>query len=114
MATSPLESLTNIPIAVKQLLGNEIGKVTFVPAPLPHCSGIRQWGNNNGQGSFSRKVYSFPIAYSSAVYMMSANPKGNVGTGATKNAHSANVESLTQFSISVGEHSSMFWFSIGK
>lgn len=46
--------------------------------------------------------------------MMSANPKGNVGTGTTKNAHSANVESLTQFSISVGEHSSMFWFSIGK
>ena len=75
---------------------------------------ILQWGNNNGQGSFSRKVYSFPVAYSSAVYMMSANPKGNVGTGATKNAHSANVESLTQFSISVGEHSSMFWFSIGK
>lgn len=75
---------------------------------------IVQWGNNNGQGSFSRKVYSFPVAYSSAVYMMSANPKGNVGTGATKNAHSANVESLTQFSISVGEHSSMFWFSIGK
>ena len=73
-----------------------------------------QWGNNNGQGSYSRKVYSFPVAYSSAVYMMSANPKGNVGTGATKNAHSANVESLTQFSISVGEHSSMFWFSIGK
>ena len=75
---------------------------------------ILQWGNNNGQGSYSRKVYSFPVAYSSAVYMMSANPKGNVGTGATKNAHSANVESLTQFSISVGEHSSMFWFSIGK
>ena len=75
---------------------------------------ILQWGNNNGQGSFSRKVYSFPVAYSSAVYMMSANPKGNVGTGATKNAHSANVESLSQFSISVGEHSSMFWFSIGK
>ena len=75
---------------------------------------ILQWGNNNGQGSFSRKVYSFPVAYSSAVYMMSANPKGNVGTGATKNAHSANVESLTQFSISVGEHNSMFWFSIGK
>lgn len=73
-----------------------------------------KWGNNNGQGSYSRKVYSFPVAYSSAVYMMSANPKGNVGTGATKNAHSANVESLTQFSISVGEHSSMFWFSIGK
>ena len=64
--------------------------------------------------SSSLKVYSFPVAYSSAVYMMSANPKGNVGTGATKNAHSANVESLTQFSISVGEHSSMFWFSIGK
>ena len=75
---------------------------------------ILQWGNNNGQGSYSRKVYSFPVAYSSAVYMMSANPKGNVGTGATKNAHSANVESLTQFSISVGEHSIMFWFSIGK
>ena len=75
---------------------------------------ILQWGNNNGQGSYSRKVYSFPVAYSSAVYMMSANPKGNVGTGATKNAHSANVESLTQFSISVGEHNSMFWFSIGK
>lgn len=75
---------------------------------------ILQWGNNNGQGSYSRKVYSFPVAYSSAVYMMSANPKGNAGTGSTKNAHSANVESLTQFSISVGEHSSMFWFSIGK
>ena len=45
---------------------------------------ILQWGNNNGQGSYSRKVYSFPVAYSSAVYMMSANPKGNVGTGATK------------------------------
>lgn len=75
---------------------------------------ILQWGNNDGQGGYSRKVYSFPVAYSSAVYMMSANPKGNVGTGATKNAHSANVESLTQFSISVGEHSSMFWFSIGK
>lgn len=75
---------------------------------------ILQWGNNNGQGSYSRKVYSFPVAYSSAVYMMSTNPKGNVGTGTTKNAHSANVESLTQFSISVGEHSSMFWFSIGK
>ena len=73
-----------------------------------------QWGNNNGQGSYSRKVYLFPVAYSSAVYMMSTNPKGNVGTGTTKNAHSANVESLTQFSISVGEHSSMFWFSIGK
>ena len=75
---------------------------------------ILQWGNNNGQERYSRKVYSFPVAYSSAVYMMSANPKGNVGTGATKNAHSANVESLTRFSISVGEHSSMFWFSIGK
>ena len=75
---------------------------------------ILQWGNNDGQGSYSRKVYSFPVAYSSAVYMISANPKGNVGTGATKNAHSANVESLTQFSISVGEHNSMFWFSIGK
>lgn len=75
---------------------------------------ILQWGNNNGQGSYSRKVYSFPVAHSSAVYMISANPKGNVGTGASKNAHSANVESLTQFSISVGEHSSMFWFSIGK
>ena len=75
---------------------------------------ILQWGNNNGQGAYSRKVYSFPVAHSSAVYMISANPKGNVGTGASKNAHSANVESLSQFSISVGEHSSMFWFSIGK
>ena len=46
--------------------------------------------------------------------MISANPKGNVGTGATKNAHSANVESLSQYCISVGEHNNMFWFSIGK
>ena len=75
---------------------------------------ILQWGFNNGQGSYSRQVYSFPVAHSSAVYMISANPKGNVGTGATKNAHSANVESLSQYSISVGEHNNMFWFSIGK
>lgn len=75
---------------------------------------IVQWGFNNGQGSYSRQVYSFPVAHSSAVYMISANPKGNVGTGATKNAHSANVESLSQYSISVGEHNNMFWFSIGK
>ena len=80
----------------------------------PHCRLCEQWGFNNGQGSYSRQVYSFPVAHSSTVYMISANPKGNVGTGATKNAHSANVESLTQFSISVGEHNSMFWFSIGK
>ena len=100
--------------AQKQDSVNCIGNTQVLFVNVPHCTSIKQWGNNNGQGSYSRKVYSFPVAYSSAVYMMSANPKGNVGTGATKNAHSANVESLTQFSISVGEHSSMFWFSIGK
>ena len=50
----------------------------------------------------------YPCSIFFCVYMMSANPKGNVGTGATKMPHSANVESLTQFSISVGEHNSMF------
>lgn len=96
-------------------LGNEIGKRIVSPLrPYPHCLIEVQWGFNNGQGSYSRQVYSFPVAHSSAVYMISANPKGNVGTGATKNAHSANVESLSQYSISVGEHNNMFWFSIGK
>ena len=76
---------------------------------------ILQWGNNKGQISYSRKVYSFPVAYSSAVYMISTNPKGYIDTGVTSDtAHSAEVESLTRFSISVGRIHDMFWFSIGK
>ena len=108
MATSPLESLTNIPIAVKQLLGNEIGKVTFVPAPLPHCSGIRQWGTTSKPGTIT-----LPIAFTKFYIPISCHGH-NKDWFPSQYPSTVYVVSLNQLSYGAAEGTYHYFIAIGK
>ena len=70
-----------MPVAVKQLFGKAIGKVTLVFVLLPHCRLCEQWGSANGTDGSNPPWYNFPIAFSNICYQVVTNRKDN-GWGA--------------------------------
>lgn len=73
---------------------------------------IRQWGYIS-QGNYTSKSHNFPISFPNKCFTVLAICAGNVGTGATKNAISTNILNNSQFQLSTGEFSAVYWEAIG-
>ena len=73
---------------------------------------VRQWGYIY-QGQYSAVTHNFPISFPNQCFAVIAICAGDVGTGATKNAISTNILSKSQFKVSIGEFSSVYWEAIG-
>lgn len=73
---------------------------------------IRQWGYIS-QGNYTSKSHNFPISFPNKCFTVLAICAGNVGTGATKNAISTNILNNSQFQLSIGEFSAVYWEAIG-
>ena len=73
---------------------------------------VRQWGYIS-QGNYSAVTHNFPISFPNKCFAVIAICAGDIGTGATKNAISTNILSKSQFKLSIGEFSSVYWEAIG-
>lgn len=92
-----------MPVAVKQLFGKAIGKVTLVFVLLPHCRLCEQWGKGH-----DTQFVTFPIAFTKQAFCCIVTPIGG-GQGSDR-VYSLSVKS---FQILCGTNNDGLWLALG-